>query len=461
MKSGKYFALLLIILLVSNLLYGEIISEGSSIRELYYAKNLDRTGFESSYSFEYLKNKQNSTLYSNNHFINFTYGFIDGFNFILKVPFYKRYYNEKISQSGLGDTFIALKYNINNSDFSSFEHSFITSISLPTGNDEENSNFSSTLSLKKKEYQIMYLMDYKKDYFSIHTNIAFSTLDNFQLEKHGDMHFSYKFGAIYKLYTILENNLWIKWEFITNHSLYSDENNPREIEGSQYLALSQNLPFGLSFEAGVISELYKSDALGFRVGLSYSAKGDKLEREKKLFEKYGENINLGLIEFLNEDTTKTLGTVSSVVKEDCIKANGILLNYYNKEQFNLFKNYNKINNTENGGVTFQDSLIMQGKIVKSGFERSSFFFIPLFINFPKISYNIDIEVLVYDTNKNKVIFHKTVSDEASIGQGVKFFNLNKDRKNYFLSASEEMKLQKECTNRIAKKVLKNLSSKFE
>ena len=457
MKSSKYLILSILIFSSLNLLNGEIISEGSSIRELFYAKNLDRTGFESSYSFEYLSDKQDSTFYNNNHFINFTYGFIDGFNFILKVPFYREYYNSKISQAGLGDTFIALKYNFDNPDFSSFEHSFITSISLPTGNDEENNHFQSTLSLKKKEYQLMYLVDYKKDYFSIHSNISFRTLDNFQLEKDGDMHFSYKFGAIYKLYTFLNNNLWIKWEFVTNHSIYSDKINPRKIDGSQYLSISQNLPYGLTFETGVISELYDSDAIGFRVGLSYSAKGDKREREKKLFEKYGDTINLGLIEFINEDTTKTLNTISSVVKESCIKSNGIELNYYDNSKFNLFKNFHKINNS----ITFQDTLVMQGEIVKSSFERSSFFFVPLLINFPKITYNIDIEVLVFDTGKNEIIFHETVSDEAVIGQGVNFFNLNKDNKKWFLSAFEETKLQKECVEKISKKVLKNLSNKFE
>ena len=460
MKSNKYLILLLITLINASSIYGEIISEGSSIRELFYAKNLDRTGFEAKYSFEFLSdNGKDSTLYLNNHYLNFTYGFIDGFNFILKVPFYNRYYKDtNRSQSGLGDTFIALKYNFDNSKYSSFEHSLITSITLPTGNDEANGHFEpSSLSLQKKEYQVMYLADYKKDSFSIHANFSFRTLDNFHLEKDGDMYFSYKFGAIYKIIPILDNNLWVKWEFVTNHSLYSDKLNPRAIDGSQYLALAQNLPYGLTFEAGIISELYKSDALGLRVGLAYSARGNKKEREKKLFEQYGEKINLGLIEFINEDTTKTLRKVSSIVKENCLKSNNILLNYYkNYSNFNLFEEFENRFNT-----VFKDSLILQGKIVKSGFERGSSFFIPLLINIPKLSYSIDVEILVYDTNNNEMIFNEIISDEASIGQGVKFFNLNSDKKKWFLSASEELKLQRECVDNIAKKILRNLSNKFE
>ena len=455
MKSYKYLVLFLSIILSQVSLNGEIISEGSSIRELFYAKNLNRTGFQSQYSFEYISNKQDSTLFFNNHYLNFTYGFIDNFNFVLKVPFYKQYWNKKNVQQGLGDTFIALKYNFDNTEFSNFEHGIITSISLPTGNDQINNSFQNGLSLMKKEYQLMYLVDYRKDSFSIHANFGYKTLDHFQLEVEGDMSFSYKFGALYRLFSQNDNNLWIKWEFTTTHSLCDYT---KYISGSQFLSLSQDLALGLSFDAGVISELYRSNAIGYRVGLSYSTKGNEKEREKKLFEKYGENINLGLIEFLNEDTTKTLLKISDEIKENCLKSNRISLTYYDKSKLNLFKNITTYN-SEN--YLSPDTLIMQGNIVKSGFKRGSFFFIPLLINFPKISYNIDIEILVYDTNQKKFIFDRTVSDEASIGKGVKFFNLRKDDKRWFLTASEENRLKKESVNNIVDKVLENLSNKFE
>ena len=443
----------IIIFLILGMLFtlqAELITEGVGVRKLLNAKSINRSGYYASYGFEYIDSRNDSTDTSMGHFLFFQYGIIDGLDAIFKLPYY-HYEMGQHSLYGFGDTFVGLKFNpeVEENDFT---YSFATIVSLPTGYDQKNRYISKHLSYRKKGYELLFLVDYSKDYFSIHGNLGFFTLDNFELEKEEDMNFYYRLGAKYRLLRKYNRNLWLKWEFETTHALLQY---PEYIDGSNYLGLSADLLEELSFDAGFISELYEKNGLGFRIGLNYSGRGSTRVREKKIFEKYGDSLKVGFIEFENENTSKTFTTVSSEINDKCLKADNINIINYNMEIEDLFR----------GGIEslkkYGDNLVLTGKIIKSGFERKSYFFLPGVVNLPKISYVISIEVVVVDIKNGRKIFNKVITEEQSFSRGIKFFRLRKDDKKDYLSVREENELIRECRKEIADKILRQLSSRFD
>jgi len=325
-------------------------------------------------------------------------------------------------------------------------------ISLPTGYDQDNEYIDKRFSYRKKGYEVMGLADYSKDYFSIHANLGFFSLDNFEIESKEDMSFTYRLGAKYRLLNKFDRNFWLKWEFETSHAMLDY---PEHIEGSNYLGFSADVWRELSLEAGVVSELYQRKGLGFRVGLSYSGRGSTRVREKKIFEKYGDSLRVGLIEFENENAAKTYAKISSEIASKCLQADNISIINYTMGTDDLF----------GGGLEslrrYGDNLVLTGRVVKSGFERDSYFFLPGIVNLPKISYVISVEVTVVDIKNKRKIFAEIVTEEQSFSQGLQLFRLRRDDKKHYLSASEEYKLIRDCRKGIAAKILRQLSSRFD
>jgi len=446
--TKKY--IILLILSVVFCLQAELISEGIGVRRLLNAKSIERSGYYASYGYEYVDNRFDSTDTSVGHYLLFQYGIIDGFDAIFKLPYYQ-YSMGQNSLYGFGDVAAGLKFNPDN-DEGSFSYAFAAMISLPTGYDQASKYYNKRFSYRKKGYQLIGLVDYSKDYFSIHANLGFFTLDNFEKKHRDDMSFSYSFGAKYRLAKRYNRSFWLKWEFETTHALF---NYPDYIEGSNYLGCSVDIWRELSFDAGLVSDLYERNGIGFRVGLSYSGRGSTRVREKKIFEKYGDSLKVGLIEFENENTTKTYETISSELANKCLQADNINIINYTMGTGDLYK----------GGLEslkrYGDNLVVTGRIVKSGLERDSYLYVPGIVNLPKISYVISIEVTVVDIKSKRKVFAEIVTEETSSSQGVQLFRLRKDDKKSYLSASEEYELIRECRKGITAKILRQLSSRFD
>lgn len=433
------------------ILSAEIISGGTGIQKLIFARSVERAGVYLGLNGQAVFSDSSDTDIRSK--FNLHYGVETGFDVIFDVPI-RRFEKDTLSYTGFGDISLGVKYNFGFEN-SKFKNSILAKVSLPTGYQPEEKEYKNIFTTGKKSFELGYLFDYGVDELSIHGNFSFETLDNFKLDAKEDMSINYAIGVKYRPLTFYDRSFWLKWEFETTNYLFEY---PDYIRGSNYLGAATDIYRGLSANVAWISDLYDEKSDRIELGFSYSMKGSKRIREKKLLEQYDDIVKVGIIEFENENINKTYDKVSDKLYENFQKIDNVKISTPTTGDISLFENREK--NIANLNRLGKD-IIIQGRIIRSEFVRSSRFYLPLLINIPQIGYEIEVEVMVVDANQNRVMYRDVLSAEETLAGGVQLFRYSKDDKKYHLTASEEYELVRKCVDKLALVIITELSSRIE
>ncbi|PIE77732.1 MAG: hypothetical protein CSA15_11455 [Candidatus Delongbacteria bacterium] len=444
------------ILFLSLTVFGENISDGVGIDKLKFARSVNKRGFFANYSFDIgdiKKFNKDSITYKNS--FGFAYGITDGVDVDVNIPFInllRRPYN---TYSGFGDISIGIKYNLNTIGYS-VNSSFYGNLTLPTGYSQiDSSNIKRVFTIGKKGYEVGFLMDWGKDLFSVHFNLAYFTKDNFVNDNLYDMGFNYSIGAKYRVLNYFDRNLFAKWSFSTTHWLY---NFPEYIDGSTYVGLSSDIYSGFNLEIGYRSQLYdKSDGSLF-LTLSYSDFGLKRESVVKPIDRYEPKVKLDLIEFEDESSLKTLGKVTESVKSKLDLLDEIEYRVLALDTITLF------DNRESGLEVLKKEgrdIVIQGRVNYAGKVKGSFLWIPFIIDMPRVGYKIVVDFMAVDIETGEVLYTNTIEEVEYINNPAVFLRYEAKSSANRISLIEEKGLIERVKRDISTTMLREIYSKVD
>lgn len=441
---------IVLFLFLCQLLNAEINSDANQIRKVLYADGLKRNGLAAGYSFELVRN--NSTNHIAGHKLSLNYGMSDNFDLYFRAPYYIAN-SDSNKIDGLGDVALGLKYILNPESDGLF-HSFFGKITLPTGNDRLDPNLDGEIAYGKKSFELDYLATYRKDYLAMHGNLGMTVLDNIVNRNPQDLSFNYKLGFDYRVFEHEKRNLWLKWEFETTNSLIEY---PTYIRGSQFFGLAVNSSNGFALHGGVIQQLYDEKGLGFQTGINYLLPGTLREKPKKIFELYPAELKVGLCEFIQDDTLLTRKYLTSELQERLNKADSVKIILVPKGSQNYLKNREKLTAQ---ALADNQRLLIYGKVLESRFVKGNLLRIPPLLMIPSISHQIKLEIIVLDTQTNKIILQDIVKSESVLTNWVRFFTVSSEDNKWFLNAFEENQLIKENSGKITNEIASRLSGKY-
>lgn len=447
---------LIAIIFLTSILYGEIISEGLGINRLVFAKGVEKGGliFSMSGIAGDVKNFESDSLDMTGE-VKFSYGVNRNFDIGMEIPFSQINSMDSISYSGFGDIGLWCKYNFD-FDIEDFDQSIFARLYVPTGySDPEDNIIRSRFTRDKKVYELGYMLDWGNSDVSAHLNTIFSTLDDFQNDVPSKMAFKYAVGLKYKLLEFLRNKIYVKWEFETTNWLYDF---PNYIDGSTYAGISTDLFWGFGLEAGYYSDLYeKSD--GYLKGtLIYSVRGSKTERPKKLLEKYSSDVKIDVIEFINENSDKTVKTITEEVADQLSSLDPINFRVLDIPDISLYKNRKAV--AEMLKMQNRD-LAIHGRIISSKPTVESSFWIPYIMDVPKKGYEIEMEFMVVDIQSGEVVHQNKIKNFEGSDAETVYFRYQADPVKIQSSEIELNESIEKCRRGLAEKLLKEISGRVD
>lgn len=457
MNHSSYRAAIILLFIVSLTLFAENISKGIGIYQLEYAKGLQKTGFASTLESEYLyesdKSKDTDSLLTivwNRLKLN--YGINDYCDFQFSIP-YGSYLRDGASLYGFGDTYFALKFN-----YALYRRSLNfalkAGVTIPTGKRDSDLILYRYLTISKKGYDLTFLFDYIKGPFSLHGNLGYFTRDDFKvLPTVRVMNFNYAIGVNYKLIDRLNWNLWLKWEFYTKHSI---DNDFKDVAGSQYFGIQTDIGGNFGFNLGCTKELYNSRLIGYRLGLDYSLNGVPTKKPKRLFERYGIPLKIGLVEFDNENIRKTRKKVSKDLDAFLRRINAYNITTYDKSNSNNLTDADKkhlVSEMQRKNMT----LGIYGEIISAKYIRDYRFKIPGIIKQPRLNYEIKARVIVVDIATGTILYDKITNGRGSMIDDIKLLDLFSKDNLTFPGITEEVKMKREARENLVKKLIEDLS----
>ncbi len=437
--------LTILIILTNTVLFGEIISEGIGLRYTKFASSLKKQGYYINLDYEnlFLRSKDSTMAdYFNRTSLSFDYGLLENLDMHFAIP-YSSFF--KPSKAGFNDLTLGLKYSLAQKNLG-LTHALSLALIIPSG----RNNY--LFSYKRKVFDGTYLLDYRKEDLGLHFNLGLTLNDHFKVDNEYDSGFYYRLGFDYLFYNYQKKNFRTLFEFETLHSMHEY---PDHIKGSIFGGFKADIYQGLAGKMGYIKELYDSDYQGFMLNLSYSHQGFMVKETKKLFENYRNPLKIGVIQLENDDTLKIREKVTDKLVAHLKDIDSLKISDLDYQKFYQMEAKDSLLTA----FYQKNNLILYGKINSQKFKQSSAFYLPPLISLPEMNYEVKATIFIYDSKKNKLVYHEDIEGRESILGSASFLTFERFDELWILNSIEKRELMRKAKINLAKNLLKKITNK--